>query len=241
VRSETRHQLKQDRFNRVTLGAAEATVHWSVEHRGRLLVALLVLLAAVGSAVGGWYYMSQQDQRASVVLGEGVRDLDTPVRPAGMPPQPDALTFASLQERAKEASKQFQSVVDNYPHTTAAKFARYFLGVASEGQGDTAAAEREFKQVSALHNSDLASLANFALAAVYRDSNRNPQAIEVYKHLIEKPTRTVSKVAAQMALADTYQASGQPLEAKRIYQQVEKENPGSEAGQLASSKLVALK
>jgi tetratricopeptide (TPR) repeat protein len=84
-------------------------------------------------------------------------------------------------------------------------------------------------------------LASFALAAVYRDTNRQAEAIELYKKLLEKPTRTVSKVASQMALADAYQSSGKPLEAKRIYEQVQKENPGSEIGQLASSKLLALK
>jgi tetratricopeptide (TPR) repeat protein len=241
VRSVTRHQLKQDRFSRVTLGAAEATVHWSVEHRSKLLFGSVALLIVIGLAVGAWYHMNQQDQEASVVLGEGVRDLETPIRPAGMPPQPDTPTFASAEERATEARKRFQSVVGLYPHTRAAEFARYFSAVASESLDDHASAERELKQVSALHNSDLASLASFALAAVYRDTNRGAEAIALYKKLLEKPTRTVSKVACQMALADTYQSSGQVLEAKRIYEQVEKENPGSEAGQLASSKLVALK
>jgi hypothetical protein len=42
-------------------------------------------------------------------------------------------------------------------------------------------------------------------------------------------------------LAATYQADNQPLEAKRIYETLQKENPASEAGQLASTKLQELK
>ena len=88
---------------------------------------------------------------------------------------------------------------------------------------------------------DFASLAKFALASVYRNSNRNKDAIELYKKLADKPTRTVGKVTAQLELAETYQASQQPLEAKRIYEQVVKENPKSEAEATAQAKLQAMK
>jgi TolA-binding protein len=51
----------------------------------------------------------------------------------------------------------------------------------------------------------------------------------------------VSKVTAQFQLAELYHSSNQPLEAKRIYEQIKKENPGGEAGQLATQKLTELK
>jgi len=56
----------------------------------------------------------------------------------------------------------------------------------------------------------------------------------------DRPTRTVGKVTAQLELAETYQANQQPLEAKRIYEQVQKENPSSDAAQVASAKLQEL-
>jgi TolA-binding protein len=48
-------------------------------------------------------------------------------------------------------------------------------------------------------------------------------------------------VTAQIELAATYKADNQPLEAKRIYETIQKENPTSEAAQLASGKLQELK
>jgi len=51
----------------------------------------------------------------------------------------------------------------------------------------------------------------------------------------------VGKVTVQLELAATYQADQQPLEAKRIYEQIQKENPASEAAQIASAKLQELK
>jgi tetratricopeptide (TPR) repeat protein len=241
VRAETRHQLKQDKFSRVTIDAAERTVHWSAEHQTKLLVVTAIVLAVAAIISGGWYYLGQQDQKASVDFSRAIRTLDTPVRPPNMPPQPDNPSFASSKERATAAHKQFQEIADKYPHTHAADFAHYFLGLTSSDLGDNAAAERELQKVASYHNADLSALAKFALASVYRNTNRDKQAIDVYKQLIAKPTATVSKVAAQMELAATYQSANQPLEAKRIYEQIQKENPASEASQMALAKLQALK
>ena len=241
MRAETRHQLKQDRFSRATIDAAEATVHWSVQHKSKLLVGAVIVAVVVAAGVAAWYYLNQQDQKASVDLNQAVRTLDTNLRPPGVPAEPDFPSFASAKERSTEAHKQFHAIVDKYPHTRSGEIARYFLGLTSAQLGDNAAAERELKTVASSHNDDLSALARFALASAYRNSNRNKEAIDLYKKLIEKPARTVGKVAAQLELAATYQSDQQPLEAKRIYQQVQKENPSSEAAQIASAKLQELK
>ena len=241
MRAETRHQLKQDRFSRVTIDAAERTAHWSVEHKNKLLAAAIILLVVVAAVGGSWYYLGQQDQKASLDMSVAVRTLNTPVRPPNMPAQADAASFASVSERATAAHKQFQAIVDKYPHTHSAEFAHYFLGLTSADLGDNAAAEREFQKVISSANSDVAALAKMALASVYRNTGRAKEAIELYKQLAAKPTTTVGKSAAQMELAATYQADNQPLEAKRIYETIQKENPATEAAQLASSKLQQLK
>ena len=241
MRAETRHHLKQDSFSRATLGAAERTVHWSEEHRGKLIVGVLVALVIVAAGFGGWYYLNQQDEKASFDLSQAVRTLDTPVRPEGMPAQPDSPSFASDKERATQVQKQLEAVISKYPHSKSSDFAHYFLGVNSAAQGDNAAAERELKEVASWHNDELASLGKLSLAAVYRNTNRNKDAIDIYKKLIDKPTNTVGKVAAQMELAATYRADNQPLEAKRIYEQVQKENPKDQASQMAAAKLQELK
>jgi tetratricopeptide (TPR) repeat protein len=241
VRAETRHQLKQDRFSRATIDVAEKTVHWSVEHQKKLIVAGIVVLVVAGLALGSWYYVNQQDQKASLEFSQAVRMLDTPIRPPNMPPQPNNPTFASSKERATVAHKQFQDIVNKYPHTHTADFAHYFLGLTSADMGDNAAAERELQSVASYGNADLSVLAKFALASVYRNTNRDKQAIELYKQIIAKPTVTVSKAMAQMELAATYQSANMPSEAKRIYEQIQKENPATEAAQMASAKLQALK
>ena len=241
MRAETRHQLKQDRFSLATFGAAEATVHWTVEHKSKLILVVVVLALLMAAAFGGWYYLNQQDQKASVQLNQAVRTLDTSVRPAGAPAEPDFPSFASAKERATQAHKQFQAIVDGYPHTRTAEFARYFLGLTSSQLGDNATAERDLKDVASSHNDDLAALAKMALATVYRNTKRTKDAIDLYNALIAKPTRSVGKATAQMELADTYKSSQQPAEAKRIYEQMQKENPASEVAKFATQKLQELK
>jgi predicted negative regulator of RcsB-dependent stress response len=241
VRAQTRHQLKEDKFSKTTIEVAERTVHWSAEHKSPLLVAAVALVLVIAAGVGGWYYISQQDQQASLLVSQAIRTLDTPIRPAGMPAQPDSPSFASSKERATEARKQFQAVVDKYSHTRSADVSRYFVGMTSADLGDNAAAEKALKEVASVHNDELSSLANFGLASVYRRENRNKEAIEIYKKLADKPTRTVGKASAQMELASTFQSDNQPLEAKRVYQQMQKENPTGEVNQMVAQKLEQLK
>ncbi|HEX4424886.1 MAG TPA: tetratricopeptide repeat protein [Terriglobales bacterium] len=227
MRAQTRHDLKEDRFSRVTMDAAEATAHWSIEHKNKVIAGAVIVLVVAAAAVGSWYFMNQQDLKASAELGQATRTLDTPIRPAGMPPQAEMPTFASSQERATAARKQFQTVVDNYPHTKSADFARYFIALSAQTLGDNATAESQLKTVASVSNDDLAALGNFALASVYRNTNRSKDAIAIYKKLIDKPTSSVSKVTAQLELGETYKASGQPVDAKMLYEQVEKENPST--------------
>ena len=88
---------------------------------------------------------------------------------------------------------------------------------------------------------DIENLAKVALASLYRNTNRTKEATDIYKQLIDKPTRTVSKTSAEVALAETYEADGKNADAKKLYEQIQKEGPQSQAAQLASSKLQELK
>jgi tetratricopeptide (TPR) repeat protein len=241
VRAETRHQLKEDRFSKATFHAAEQTVHWTVEHQSKLIIAGIVVAIAALIGFGGWYYMNSQDEKASLELGAAGRTLEQPIRPAGVPAQPGYPSFGSAQERATEARKQFQAVVDKYPNTRTADMARYFVGLTSSQLGDNAAAEHNLQTAANASNKDVAALAKLALASVFQSENKDAQAVDYYKQLIDKPTISVNKVAAQLALASFYEGRQKPDEAKRIYDQIQKENPATEAAQLAQQRAGKLK
>jgi tetratricopeptide (TPR) repeat protein len=236
VRSYTRHQLKQDAF---TTSTAE-TISWAVEHRSKLVAAGVVVVIILAVLAGGWVYVNYRDQQASTELAQAIQKYSAPVRPADTPATPDVVSWGSAQERDKTSNAEFQRIASKYPFTQSSQVARYFAGITARDLGDTALAEKDFQEVAGSHHPEIASLAKFALAAVYRDANRNSQAIDVYKQLIDRPTVSVGKAAAQLALASLYESMAQPDQARHIYEQMQKESPGTSASQIAMQKLQAL-
>lgn len=172
MRAETRHQLKEDRFSKATIEAAEKTVNWSQEHQGKLIVAAIAIVVVAAIAFGGWYYVSAQDEKASFELAAAVRTLETPLRPAGTPEQPGFPSFESATARATEARKEFQAIADKYPQTHTGKMARYFVGLMAAQLGDNATAEHNLQEAAGSSDAGLASLAKFALASVYAGRRR---------------------------------------------------------------------
>lgn len=236
MRAEVRHQLKQDRF---AVATAE-TVSWAVDHRRILTILGIIAGVIVALSLAGYYYMQQQNEAASLAMAGAFRTYDGAIVPAGTPQQPGMVTFSSVQERAKAAQPLFQAVAQKYPHTHNAAIARYFAALTDIDLGNAAAAEKELQDISHSGNADLASLAKLALASQYRSTGRDKQAIELYQQLIAHPTTSVSKVQAQLGLAETY-SSKQPDEARKLYQQIQKDNPTSPAAEMAATRLQAMK
>jgi tetratricopeptide (TPR) repeat protein len=228
----TRQQLKHDRFT----DATKDTVSWAVEHQNKLITAGIVLVLALLVIAGGWYYFDRQNEKASLELGAAVRTYQLPVRPAGMPPQPDLPSYASIAERGRDAEKQFLEVADKYPHTKSADIARYLAGVAAMDAGENAAAERELKTAAAMRNEDISSLAKMALAALYRSTHRDADALTIYNQLAEHPTPSVSKASALFAKAEMLEKA-QPAEAAKIYKQVQGEDPTGPIGRMAQQRM----
>lgn len=235
MRSYTRHQLKQDQFTT----AAKETYSWAAEHRNKLITAGIVVAVVLVLAIGGWFYFEQQDESAGVALGHALAVYGAPITGAATP-QGETTSFATAADRAKAARSEFAKVADSYSHTRSGEIARYFEGLADHDSGNTAAAETELQQVASSRRSDLAALAKFALASVYRNSGKEAQAVQLYKELIEHPANTVAKPSAQLALASMYEPK-QPQDARRIYEEVRKQDPRGPAGETAASRLANLK
>jgi predicted negative regulator of RcsB-dependent stress response len=236
VRSYTRRQLKQDAFRAQTT----ETISWAVEHQSKLTavgIAVAVILAVV---LGGWWYVNYRDQQAQSELSAAIEKFNAPIRPAGTPPVPGELSFASAQERARVTNAEFTRVANKYSFTQSGRVARYFAGITLHDMGDNAAAEKDLKDVADSRYKEIASLAKLALANVYHDTNRDPQAIALYKDLADHPTASVGKNTAQFLLASLYEQIHQPDQARALYQQMQKESPASPVAQLASQKLRTL-
>jgi tetratricopeptide (TPR) repeat protein len=226
--------LKEDPFAQ----SAAETIGWAAAHRNALLGVALVAAVVALVAFGGWYYLDQQETKANLEFGAALRTLSAPVTATPAPGETE--TYLTAQARSQAAEKKFQAVADHYRYTKTGEMARYMIAVAHMESGDNAEAEKRFKEVAGSGNKDVASLANMALASIYASTGRQAEAINIYKSLIDHPTNTVSKPEAQMALAGLY-ADSNPAEARKIYLQMETDDPTGPLAQLALSKIAALK
>jgi predicted negative regulator of RcsB-dependent stress response len=237
VRTYERHQLKQDKFAATT----KETISWAVEHRTKLVAACIVVAVVVIVVAGGTWIWSYRNQQANSAFGKALSIYNAPLVTGGNPAPSELVSFPSSKERARVAHNEFQKVADQYGMTKAGKTARYMAAVTALEMGDSKAGEQELRAVADSGDKDLASLAKLALAGVYRDTNRNSEALQIYKDLIEHPTASVSKATAQLQLASLYEATNQSSEAGKLYSEIMKDDPRSYAASVANQHLSAMK
>jgi predicted negative regulator of RcsB-dependent stress response len=232
----TRRQLKEDKFAETAKGAA----HWAGGHRQTVIWAASIILIVVLALAGLWTWHLRQTEQANLELGTALRTFKMPLRQPGAPTTDATPGFATIAERGKAAEKQLESVADKFPYTSPGKIARYLEGVASMQAGDNAAAEQQLKTATDFRDKDIAALAKLSLATLYRSTNRSPDALKIYKDLVDHPTTTVPKAEAQLELAEMYETAD-PQQAASIYEQLQKEDPQSPAAQIAAAKLAKTK
>jgi len=218
----TRHQLKQDEFR----DSLERVQVYFKQHYKETLNYTILIVGVVAIALGAKFYTDRQDAQASTELGAA---LDTFRAYVGQqtPGAPDAggPTFQTTQEKYKKALEQFQAVVNHYkmvPRPKAVAIARYQSGVCQALLGDSPAAIATLETASHERDGELAALAKFALAGELAKTGKVPDAAKLYQGLADRPTVSVPRASALLALADTYR-TGQPAQARQIYERLGKE------------------
>jgi tetratricopeptide (TPR) repeat protein len=233
VDQQTRHALKEDKFVSTTTHGLD----WAAENRKPLIVASAAIVGVILVIVLGAVIYNSRSDAASAAFGTAMETYQSTLSQPGQPVAPGAKTYASAAERAKAANGQFVAVADKYGMMPDGRTARYFAGLTYMESGQPKQAEDTLKKVADGWNSNLASLAKFALAELYRSTSRDAQAIDLYNQLAAKPTATVSYGIAKLALADLYVAEGKNDEAKKVYAELKDKDANGPAGQIAAQKL----
>jgi tetratricopeptide (TPR) repeat protein len=233
VDTYTRHQLKQDKF----VNAAATGVSWMEENRTRVVVLALVALFVVAAAIAGYNIYASRSESAAVAFGAALKTYQSPIRPANAPNDPTTESYATAQERAQTANKEFLAVADKYGLTADGRNARYYAGVTYAELGNNAAAESTLKQVASSYSHDVAALAKLALTSLYHSTNRDSDAIALCNDLIAHPTTTVPANTARLQLAAIYESTGNLGEARKIWAQIKDADKTGAAGEIATEKL----
>ena len=230
---QTKAALKKDKFVTTTTHGLE----WASENRQSVIVNGGILLAVIVIAIVSAVVYNSRSDAASVAVGAAMQAYQTPLAQPGEAVPPGVTTYPSIAERAKAANALFQAVANKYGMTPDGRNARYFAGLTYIEAGENQQAEETLKKVAGGWDSDLGALAKFALAQRYRNTGRDPQAIDLYNQLSAKPAATVPAGLAQLQLADLYQLEGKADEAKKIYANLKDKDPKGAAGIAAAEKL----
>ncbi|HVW75974.1 MAG TPA: tetratricopeptide repeat protein [Alloacidobacterium sp.] len=230
--TQTRHALKQDSF----VQATASSLSWIDEHRSTVIKASIIVVALIAVILAGVIFYNNRSSQAEVLFGKAMDIYNTPLTQPGQPAEPGIKTYATAADRAKEAHPLFEEVADKYSWFKAGANARYLAGMTALDMGQSSAGENDLKQAADGHDSGVAALARLALANLYHQTGRDPQAIEQYQQLIAKPTLTVPAVLAKLQLAGLYEAT-KPDEARKLYAEIKDQDKTGAAGQIATQKL----
>jgi tetratricopeptide (TPR) repeat protein len=233
VDQQTKAALKKDKFVTTTSHGLE----WAAENRRSVITTTAILLGVILIVVLSIVIYNSRANSATVAFGEAMQTYQTPLAPPGQPVPPGVKTFPSILERAKAANAEFSDIAHRYGMTPSGRIARYFAGLTYIEEGNNQAAEDTLKKVASGWNRNLAALAKFALAQLYHDSGRDPQAIDLYNQLAAKPAVTVPAGLAKLQLAALYESEGKPDEAKKIYAALKQDDAKGTAGTIAAEKL----
>jgi tetratricopeptide (TPR) repeat protein len=233
VDQQTKAALKQDKFITTTSHGLE----WASENRRSVITTTAIMLAVIVVVVLSGVIYNSRSEAASVAFGAAMQAYQTPLLQPDQPVPSGVKTYSSIAERAKAANAMFLDVSNRYGMTPNGQNARYFAGLTEIEEGQNQQAEDTLKKVASGWDSNLAGLAKFALAQLYRDSGRDPQAIDLYNELMKKPTTTVPAGLAQLQLADVYQSEGKTDLAKKQLADLKDKDAKGPAGAIAAEKL----
>jgi predicted negative regulator of RcsB-dependent stress response len=231
VKTETRHALKQDKLAL----AAKGSVSWVTEHQGGVVRWLIWGGIAAAVLIGALVFFVMQTSAAATALGAALDTYSAPLAVPGAPASPGG--FTSSSDRSKAANQQFVAAAGKYGWLPEGSKAHYFAGVTDMEVGQAGPAENELKAAANAWSRNTANLAKLALAQLYHQTGRDPQAISLYNELIAKPSVTVSAPVAQLGLTDMYVAEGKQDQARALWAKIKDADKDGMAGSIATQKL----
>lgn len=227
----TRHELKKDE-----LADRLATLRGSLaQNRRRIVLGGGTTLLVVAVSLAIFLYVRSRQAGAAEAFSKALVTYHAVVT-ATPPPGTNLPHFKTGEEKYKEALRQFTEVSSQFGRQRPGRWARYYAALCQRELGQSAEAEQQLVAIAGENDAELAAAAKMALATLYQRTSRTEEAEKIYRELETSPTAIVPKPAAQIALAELYQKTN-PSRATALYQQIEKDYPGTSAADQAARML----
>jgi predicted negative regulator of RcsB-dependent stress response len=231
VDTQTRHALKNDKFAQATA----SSMSWVSGHRSGVLRWVIAAVVVVALLLGALVFWNLRSSAANSAFGAALDTYDAPLTQPGAPPEKGVYTTSA--DRSRAANKQFVAVAEQYGWLPEGTKAHYFVGLTDRELGQTADAEKQLKIAAGAWDPNLSNLAKLALAGVYEQTSRAPEAIDLYNEMARKPSETVSANVAQLDLANLYASTGKQDQARALWAKVKDADKDGAAGSIAAQKL----
>jgi predicted negative regulator of RcsB-dependent stress response len=215
-----RKDLKKDEIREKLVSGFESVA----SHQQALWVGVVAALVVVLVVFGWNSYARRQTAKASAALDDAMKIFQARIRAPGEPADPVEVTYLDEKNKFTDADKKFLQVASEYGRTKPGQMARYYAALSEVQLKQYAEAEKNLNQITSGGDENLAGLAKFQLAEVYRQENKGAQAVDLYKQLSDKPSLFVPKPMAMLALADYYRKTD-PAQAAKLYNQIKQEFP----------------
>lgn len=206
-------ELKHDKFRDTTMGLVDRAAH-RVEGKGRkILYAIGALIAVALIAWGVMAWQGSKADKARLALGRAIQIAETPVVATPVPGS-TAPSFRTEKERAQKAVEEFQKVAASYGGTTG-EHARYFAA-ANQLTLDRAKGIAELDALAKGGNSEVSTLAKFALAQAKEGDAKYDEAAALYGDLAKQGTPIITPDTVNLRLALVYEKLDRKQEAADI-------------------------
>lgn len=225
-----RKDLKRDRF----VEEVTQQVEFVSGHRRQFLIGGIALVVVLGSGLGYWTYNRQRNIASQAELQDAI-DLFHGV--VSTESQPGTKTFATEFERIEKVTQALDGVTLDYSGTAAAAGASFYAGLLDKEEKNLAEAQAHFEQAVRGRGSEYPALARLALGSLLFEQGDFEAARTHFQHLVENPTRTVSRDRAEIEVARTFLESD-PERARELLNGIRTQN--SPASPLAAALLETL-
>jgi tetratricopeptide (TPR) repeat protein len=205
-------ELKHDRFRDTTMLLADKLAD-RVAGRGRqILYGLLALIVLAAVVYGVVRWRNKHAGEAEAAMGRAITITGAEISPAPVPGSRDPV-FSSQQERSQKAIEEFEKITAKYGEPYRSQ-ARYFIAtnelVTDRGKGETDL------QALSQGNSEIATLAKFALAQAKEADGNLEEAARLYGEIAKQGSAIVTPDTANLRLASVYDKQGKKKEAADI-------------------------
>jgi tetratricopeptide (TPR) repeat protein len=224
----TRKDLKRNEIAE-TVGR---TMDYVTGHR-RGVVESIAIAAAVALLVAAFFLVrGYRESQAGRELSAGLTALDTPV--AGSPAALNApKTYATEGEREREARSHLERAA-GIRGTEAGRAAAVILAAREPA---AASSSETLSRAARDAKAEVAAAAELDEARLLASKGKTSEAIDRLKRAIESPRSSAPKDALLFALAEIYEKSGAPADARATYQRLVNDYPNSPYRQDARQKL----